>query len=72
MKVRVNKGFLSRQHDRHGCDVGFTVLFPGEYGAHISSFGELEITMENGKMTYLPLLKVEQKVVSGEMLVLEL
>ena len=71
MKVRVTKGTLSRKHGRDGQDIGFTVLFPGEYAGQLYDSGELEINISDGKYAYLSVLKVEEKVECGHIVVLE-
>lgn len=70
MKVLITKGIISRKHDKHGEDIGFTVLFPGEYAGSLDAAGELEINISDGKYTYLTLNKVQEKVVRGDLVVL--
>jgi hypothetical protein len=43
MKVRVTKGTLSRKHGRGGQDIGFTVLFLGEYAGNLCDSGDLVV-----------------------------
>ena len=70
MKVLVNKGTVSRKHDKHGEDIGFTILFPGEYAGSLRDSGELEINISDGNFTYLLLNKVEEKVARGDIVML--
>lgn len=70
MKVLITKGTISRKRDKHGEDIGFTVLYPGEYVGSLDTAGELEINISDGKYTYLTLNKVREKVERGDLLVL--
>jgi hypothetical protein len=71
MKLRITHGTLSRRHGRDGKDVGFMVLFPGEYPGSISDSGELEIKISEDRRTYLSLHKMEEKIIQGELVVIE-
>lgn len=71
MRIQINKGTLSRKHGRDGRDIGFTVLFPGEYAGSLDASGDLEINISDGKYAYLSLHKVEEKLVRGDLVVLE-
>ena len=70
MKVLVTKGTISRKHGKHGEDIGFTILFPGEYAGSLDTTGELEINISDGKYAYLTLNKVQEKLECGDLVVL--
>jgi len=71
VRVLVTKGVISRKHGNHGEDIGFTILFPGEYVGSLGDSGELEINISDGNYTYLSLNKMEEKVAHGDLVVLE-
>lgn len=71
MKVRIIKGTLLRKHDHDGQDIGSTVLFPGEYAGSLGSSDDLVINISDGEYAYLSLHKVEDKLVRGDLIVLE-
>ena len=66
----VTKGTISRKHGKYGDDIGFTILFPGEYAGSLDATGELEINISDGKYTYLSINKVEEKLECGDLVVL--
>ena len=70
MKVLITKGTISRKHGKYGEDIGFTVLYPGEYAGSLDTTGELEINISDGKYTYLTLNKVQEKLERGDLVVL--
>jgi hypothetical protein len=70
VKVLVTKGTISRKHGKHGEDIGFTILFPGEYAGSLDTAGELEINISDGKYAYLTLNKVQEKLECGDLVVL--
>ena len=71
MKVLVTRGTLSRKHGSDGKDIGFAVLFPGEYAGCLCVSGDLEINMSDGKYAYLSIRKVEEKLLRGDIVLLE-
>jgi hypothetical protein len=71
MKLRITNGTISRKHGRDGKDIGFMVLFPGEYPGSISDNGELEIQISEEHRTYLSLRKMEEKIIRGELVVIK-
>jgi hypothetical protein len=72
MKVRVNRGTLSKRCSLHYGDGGFSVLFPGTYEAEMMASNELVLYKRNGEKAYLPLLKIEEKIASGDITFLEI
>ena len=66
MKVRVNRGTLSKRCSQRYGDDGFSVLFPGTYEAEMMASNELVLYKRNGEKAYLPLLKIEEKIASGD------
>jgi hypothetical protein len=71
MKLRITHGTISRKHGRDGKDVGFMVLFPGEYPGSICDSGDLEIKISEEHRAYLSLRKMEEKIMRGELVVIE-
>ncbi|QWE07437.1 hypothetical protein [Polynucleobacter sp. JS-JIR-5-A7] len=71
MKLRITQGTLSRKHGADGQDLGFMVLFAGEYPASIDDSGELEIKIGEEQRAYLSLRKMEEKIEQGELVVIE-
>jgi hypothetical protein len=71
MKLRITHGTISRKHGRDGKDVGFMVLFPGEYPRSICDSGDLEIKISEEHRAYLSLRKMEEKIMRGELVVIE-
>lgn len=71
MKLRITHGTLSRKHGVDGKDAGFMVLFAGEYPGSICDSGELEIKISEEHCAYLSLRKVEEKILQGELVVIE-
>ena len=72
MKVRVNRGTLSKRCSQRYGDDGFSVLFPGTYEAEMMASNELVLYKRNGEKAYLPLLKIEEKIASGDITFLEI
>jgi hypothetical protein len=72
MKVRVNRGTLSKRCSQRYGDEGFSVLFPGTYEADMMASSELVLHKDNGEKAYLPLIKLEQKIASGDITFLEI
>jgi hypothetical protein len=72
MKVRVNRGTLSKRHSLSYGDGGFSVLFPGIYDAEMKGDNELVLHKGNGEKAYLPLIKIEEKIASGDITFLEI
>ena len=71
MKVRVTKEILSHKHEIDGLDARFTILFPGEYSAHLFNSGELGITDHKNELVYLPFIKLDKNLINGQIVVLE-
>jgi hypothetical protein len=72
MKVRVNRGTLSKRYSLGSGDSGFSVLFPGTYEAEMMASNELVLYKINGEKAYLPLIKIEEKIASGDITFLEI
>lgn len=72
MKVRVNRGTLSKRCSLLYGDGGFSVLFPGVYEAELMAGNELVLFKKNGEKTYLPPVKIEEKIASGDITFLEI
>lgn len=72
MKVRVNRGTLSKRCSKRQGDDGFAVLFPGIYEGEMLSGNELVLFKLNGEKAYLPLVKIEEKINSGDITFLDI
>lgn len=72
MKVRVNRGTLSKRDSKYNGDNGFSVLFPGVYEGKMLADDELVLFKSNGEKAYLPSIKIQEKVNSGDITFLEI
>lgn len=72
MKVRVNRGTLSKRASKRNGDEGFSVLFPGIYEGKMLADDELVLFKSSGEMVYLPSIKIQEKVSSGDITFLEI
>ena len=66
MKIRVNRGTLSRRQSKHQGGGGFAVLFPGVYEGEMLAGDELVLFKSNGEKAYLPPMKIQEKINSGD------
>jgi len=70
MKIRINKGTIGRKDSiPHGGD-GFTMLFAGEYGAELLGSNQMIIYKTNGEKSYLSMDKLEEKILRGDITIL--
>ena len=72
MKVRVNRGTLSKRASKRDGDEGFSVLFPGIYEGKMLADDELVLFKSSGEKVYLPSIKIQEKVSSGDITFLEI
>lgn len=72
MKVRVNRGTLSKRCSKHQGDSGFSVLFPGIYEAEMLAGDELVLFKSSGERVYLAPIKIQEKINSGDITFLEI
>jgi hypothetical protein len=72
MQVHVNKGFLGRRHSRDGLDSGFSPICPGDYVAEYNPYDGLAIVKRLGDTAYLKLAQFEEKITTGELVVIEI
>ena len=72
MKVRVNRGTLSRRCSKRQGDDGFSVLFPGIYEGEMLVGEELVLLKPNDEKVYLPLIKIQEKINSGDITFLDI
>ena len=72
MKVKVNRGMLSKRCRQHHGDGGFSVLFPGIYEGEMLVGDELVLFKSNGEKAYLPPIKIQEKINSGDITFLEI
>jgi len=70
MQVSVNRGMLSKRSSSLFGDDGFVVLFPGIYEAELMVGIELVLYKRNGDKAYLPMIKIDEKVASGQITLL--
>lgn len=71
MKIRVNRGTLSKRCSKRFGDDGFAVLFPGIYEAEVMGSNEFVFYKKNGEKAYLSTVKIEEKITSGDITFLE-
>ena len=71
MKIRINRGTLSKRHSKHQGGDGFAVLFPGIYEGEMLAGDELVLFKSNGEKAYLPAQKIQEKISSGDITFLE-
>lgn len=59
MKIRVNRGTLSKRCSKRQGGEGFSVLFPGIYEGEMLAGDELVLFKSNGEKAYLPPKKIQ-------------
>lgn len=71
MKIRVNRGTLSKRCSNRQGSEGFCILFPGIYEGEIIAGDELVLYKSNGEKAYFPSKKIQEKINSGDITFLE-
>ena len=70
MKIRINKGTIGRRGSIPLGGDGFNILFVGEYGAELLGANQMMIHKKNGEKSYLSIDKLEEKILSGDITIL--
>jgi hypothetical protein len=71
MKIRVNRGTISKKCAKKYSMDEFAFLFPGIYEAEMMGGNEIVFLKQNGEKTYLSMVKIQEKIVSGDITFLE-
>lgn len=72
MKIRVNRGTLSKQCSKRQGDERFSVLLPGIYEGEMLASDELVLFKSNGEKAYLRSFKIQEKINAGDITFLEI
>ena len=70
MKIRINKGTIGRRGSIPLGGEGFNMLFAGEYGAELLGVNQMIIYKANGEKSYLSMNKLEEKILRGDITIL--
>lgn len=71
MKIRIKKGIIGRRGSSMPLGgEGFNMLFSGEYSAELLGANHMIIFKQNGEKSYLSIDKLEEKILKGEIIIL--
>ena len=70
MKIRINRGTIGRRGSIPLGGDGFNILFAGEYGAELLGAEQMLIFKKNGEKSYLSMAKLEEKILRGDITIL--
>jgi hypothetical protein len=71
MRIRVNRGTISKKYAKKLSNDEFAVLFPGIYEAEMMASNEIVFLKQNGDKAYLSMIKIQEKIASGDITFLE-
>ena len=71
MKIKVNRGTISKKYAKKSSMDEFAVLFPGIYEAELIAGNEIVFLKQNGDKAYLSIVKIEEKIAAGDITFLE-